>query len=447
MRAQFGTVEDEARPLTFVEPPSSLPMVKFSQSMLAFNLVGALLLATASGNDWPGFRGPTGQGTSPAKGLPTTWSGTENVAWKVELPGPGTSSPIVLGKKIFLTCYSGYNVPGEAGEMDDLMLHLVCLDRATGEKLWTTDIKPKLPEQDKIRDEHGYASGTPAADAERVYVFFGKTGVLAFDHAGEQLWQCELGDTLHGWGSAGCPVLYQNLVIINASVESESLVALDKRTGREVWRADDLKESWNTPLLVPAGKYKTELVVAEMGKILGYDPATGEELWSCATDIPWYMVPSLVANQGTVYCVGGRSPGGSLAVRLGGRGDVTASHRLWTSNKGSNVTSPLFHNGYLYWMHESLGIAFCAKANSGELVYDERVPRADQVYSSPVLGDGKIYYLNRSGRMFVVAAQPEFKILATNDLGDRSAFNSSPAISGEQLLIRSNRYLYCIGKD
>jgi len=415
---------------------------------LSFALL--LCLATvASAQDWPGFRGPTGQGTSPAKGLPTTWSETENIAWKTELPGPGTSSPAVFGKKIFLTCYTGYNVPGEQGAMDDLVLHLVCLDRTTGKQLWATPVKPKLPEQDRIRDDHGYASGTPAVDGERVYVFFGKTGAMAFDHSGKPLWERDLGDTLHGWGSAGCPVLYKDLVIINASVESESLVALDKKTGKEVWRAKELKESWNTPILVPVGQGKQQLVVAEMGSILGYDPDKGTEIWRCATDIPWYMVPSLVHDKGVIYCVGGRSPGGSLAVKLGGKGDVTDSHRLWTLNKGSNVTSPLYHDGHLYWMHESQEIAYCVEASTGKIVYEERVPRADQIYPSPVLADGKIYYLNRFGKTFVVAAKPEFELLATNTRYEgrhRDMVNSSPAISGKQLLIRSNKYLFCIGK-
>lgn len=423
--------------------------MKSSPFSYFFVLTLVLLNVTgAAANDWPGFRGPTGQGTSHAKGLPTTWSGTENIAWKAELPGPGTSSPIVFGNKVFITCYSGFNVPGDEGKMEDLMLHLVCLDRSTGKELWTTDVKPKLPELETFRrDQHGYASGTPAADAERVYVFWGKTGAMAFDHGGKKLWEQNLGTKIHEWGSCGCPVVYQDLVIINASVESESLVALNKKTGKEVWRAKDLKESWNTPILVPVGKNKTELVVAEGGSILGYDPATGDELWSCATAIPWYMVPSLVADEGVVYCVGGRSPGGSLAVKAGGRGDVTDTHRLWTSNKGSNVTSPLFHKGYMYWMHESQEIAFCAEAKTGKIMYEQRVPRRDQVYPSPVLADGKIYYVNRTGTTFVVPAKPEFEILATNKLEDRGNFMSSPAISGKQLLIRSNQFLYCIGQE
>jgi outer membrane protein assembly factor BamB len=157
------------------------------------------------------------------------------------------------------------------------------------------------------------------------------------------------------------------------------------------------------------------------------------------------MAPSLVADRGEVYSVGGR-PGGGLAVRAGGRGDVTDTHRLWTVGKGSNVTSPIIHNGYLYWMHDNMGIAFCADAATGEILYEERVPRGNQIYASPVLADGKIYYLARDGKTYVVPAKPEFEILAVNDLGERGAFNASPAVAGGRIYIRSNRYLYCIGE-
>lgn len=408
-------------------------------------LAATASIVTAADTDWPQFRGPTGQGTSSAKKTPVTWSSESAIRWKTKLPGAGTSSPIVFGNKIFLSCYSGYNVPGEQGEMDDLKLSLACFDRASGKLLWNTSVAPRLPEQETIRDEHGYASGTPAADAERVYVSFGKTGLFAFDHAGKRLWQAELGDGLNGWGSSASPVIYKNLVIVNACVESDSLMAFEKTTGKPVWRAKGINESWNTPILVATADGKTELVVAIMSKVLGYDPLTGEQLWSCATDIPWYMVPSLVASDGIVYAVGGRNGGGALAVRTGGRGEVTQSHRLWTLKQGSNVTSPIYSDGHLYWMNDVSGIAFCANAKTGKLVYEQRVPRADQIYPSPILADGKIYYLGRGGRTFVVAAKPEFELLATNDLEPRGIFNASPAVSGNELLIRSNAFLYCLG--
>jgi outer membrane protein assembly factor BamB len=408
------------------------------------------LLADSSLADWPQFRGPTGQGTSVDKGLPTNWSGTQNIVWKVEPPYPGASTPIIVGKHIYVTGFSGYGMPFKPkGDMNQLKLHLSCLDLGSGKALWTRDIEPKLPEQLAMRENHGYASSSPVVDGDRIYCFFGKSGVHAFDLKGKPLWQADVGSGRHEWGTAASPIVYGDLVIVNASMESKSLVALNKNTGKEVWRAGGINEAWNTPIVVknPAGK--DEIVVAIMTKILGFDPANGQQLWSCKTDIPWYMVPGLCAEDGVVYCVGGRSPGGGLAVRSGGTGDVTASLRLWKYNRGSNVTSPVFHNGHFYWMHDSDGIAFCVEAKTGKQTYAERVPGASQVYASAVLGDGKIYYVTRTGRTFVVAAQPEFKLLATNDLtdrSDRSRFDASPAIADGKVFVRSERYLYCIGK-
>jgi outer membrane protein assembly factor BamB len=241
-------------------------------------------------------------------------------------------------------------------------------------------------------------------------------------------------------------VLHKDLVYINASVESGSLIALDRNTGEEKWRAKGINEAWNTPVLVKTETGEEELVMSIQGKVLGFDPLSGKQLWSCDTDITWYMVPCPVAADGIVYVLGGRSGTASLAVRAGGRGDVTKSHRLWTSNKGSNVSSPVLHKEHLYWMNDQGGIAYCAKADSGELVYQKRMDRADQVYASTLLADGKLYYLTRSGRVFVLAAAPEYELQATNDLRDGGQFNASPAVAGNRLLVRSDKFLYCIGK-
>jgi outer membrane protein assembly factor BamB len=157
------------------------------------------------------------------------------------------------------------------------------------------------------------------------------------------------------------------------------------------------------------------------------------------------MVPSLVASEGIVYAIGGR-PGGGLAVRLGGRGDVTRTHRLWTSKKGGNVSSPIYHDGHIYWMHDNLGIAYCADAKTGELVFEERIGRAGQVYGSPVLAEGRIYYPSRGGTVFVVAARPQFELLASNAWGERGTFNASPAIAGKELFFRSDRWICCVGE-
>jgi outer membrane protein assembly factor BamB len=409
-------------------------------AVIAFT--GALALGHGA-EDWSRFRGPGGQGISRGGALPEKWSATENMVWKTEMPGPGGSSPVVAGEKIFLTCYSGHAVPGATGgDVGALQRQVVCVNRADGRILWKKDVPAAQPEQAKVRD-HGYASSTPLADAERLYVFFGRSGVFAFSHDGKELWRADVGSGIHGWGSASSPVLHKDLVIINASVESGALVALDKKTGKEVWRATGMKESWNTPIIVPAGG-REELVVAIFGKVLGLDPATGEKLWSCATDIGWYMVPSLVHDKDVVYCIGGRS-GGGLAVRAGDRGDVTATHRVWTMKKGSNVSSPVLHEGHLYFLHENLGMAVCVEAATGKVVFEERIPGAGQFYASAVLADGKLYGVARRGGVFVVAAKPQFEFLAHNQVGDRSSFDASPAVDGRRLLIRSDKSLYCIG--
>ena len=405
------------------------------------------VLAPAPAADWTQFRGPGGLGTSADKGVPLTWSQSENLAWKVELPGAGSSSPVIFGDKIFLTAFSGYNVPGQPqGSQNDLKRYVLCLDRKTGRTVWSKNLAVKLPEQERMREGHGYASSTPVVDAERVYVFAGKSGVFALDHSGQQLWQADVGNGLHGFGSGTSPILLGDLVIVNASVESQSLIAFEKATGKETWRAGGIRESWNTPIPVRTKDGKTELVVAIMGKVLGLDPASGQQLWNCATDIGWYMVPSLVAHDDVVYCVGGRNGGGALAVRTGGRGDVTRTHRLWAIKKGSNVPSPVYHEGHLYWINETDSIAYCVEAASGKIVYEERVPRGGQVYASALLADGRIYHVDRTGRTYVIAAKPKFELLATNDLRDRSMFNATPVAVDGKLYIRSDKAMYCIGK-
>ena len=406
----------------------------------------ALGQAKQEGRDWSQFRGPGGLCRSDAKGIPLNWSSTENIAWKAELPGPGASSPIVLGDRIYLTCYTGYFVPGQSGgSLEQLKRHLIALRRNDGSIVWDRAIAAKLPEESEIRD-HGFAANTPAVDADHVYAFLGKSGVFAFNHSGEQQWQADVGSKTKWLGHVRFAGLYKDLVFINASVESESLIALDRRTGAEKWRAKGIRESWNTPTVITVSSGRQELIVATQGSVLAFDPESGKSLWSCSTDIGWYMVPSVVADNGIVYCLGGRSGTAALAVRAGGSGDVTETHRLWTSVKGSNVSSPVYLDGHLYWMHEQLGIAYCAKADSGEIVYEKRLDHGGQVYSSALLADGRIYYLTREGRMFVLAARPEFELLATNELNDNSTFNGSPAVSGNQLLVRSDRYLYCIGE-
>lgn len=395
---------------------------------------------------WPGFRGPSGNGIAGESDVPTSWSDDEHMRWKLELPGAGSSSPVVWGDRVYITAYSGYFVPGQdRGSIDELQRHLLAIDRASGDLIWERKIAAKLPEEESIRD-HGFAASTPAVDDQSVYVFFGKSGVFAFDHDGNQQWTASVGEQTHGWGSGASPLLVDDLVVINASVESGRLIALRRDNGEQVWEVGGVRESWNTPIIAQAESGRRELVFAIQGSIWGLDPATGERFWECDTDIGWYMVPSIVANQGIVYCLGGRSGITALAVRLGGSGNVTDSHRLWTSQKGTNVTSPIVSGDYLYWMQDQQGIAYCADLATGEIVYEERLNRAGQVYASAILVGDRIYYVTRDGKTFVVAARPEFELLATNQLSDRGVFDASPAVADDHLFLRSHNYLYCLGQ-
>ncbi|QDV86685.1 PQQ-binding-like beta-propeller repeat protein [Stieleria magnilauensis] len=404
-------------------------------------LSAAVMVPNLTAADWPQFRGPGGQGVTSDTNLPLVWSESENVAWKTELPGYGASSPIALGDRLYVTCYSGYGIDREnPGRMEDLTLHVVCLGN-DGEIVWDQHVQPKLPESERVRD-HGYAAATPATDGEFLYVFFGKTGVLKFDLDGNQLWQADVGDRTHGWGCGTSPVLYRNLVIVNASVESGSLVAIDKETGEEVWRAGGMDASWNTPHLVDVGGGKQELVVSVKDKILAFDPATGAPLWNC-DGIPDYVCPSIVSQDGVVYVIGGRTSR-AIAVRAGGRGDVTDTHRLWEAKAGANVVSPVIHQGHLYWVSDRNTIAYCVRLADGEVVYAERF--RGQPYASALAGDGKLYVVTRNGGTYVLAAKPEFEQLAHNRLDDRSTFNASPIVADGKLYLRSDKYLYCIGE-
>ena len=401
----------------------------------------SMVTADSTATEWPQFRGPGGQGRTNEKNLPLTWSDTENLAWKSELPGFGASSPIVLGDRLYLTCYSGYGVDRQnPGRMEDLTLHLVCIS-TEGEIVWNQHVQPILPESKRVRD-HGYAGPTPTTDGKHLYVFFGKSGVFKFDLDGKQLWQANVGERTHRWGCGTSPVLYGNPVIVNASVESGSLVAINKDSGKEVWRAAGMNASWSTPHLVDLGGGKHELVVSIKGKILAFDPETGEKLWNC-DGIQDYVCPTSVSHKGVVYVIGGRSSR-AIAVRAGGRGDVTESHRVWEAKAGSNVTSPTIHDGHLYWVSDRNRVAYCVRIEDGEVIYSKRFP--GQPYASALIGDGKLYIVTRRGGTYVLAAKPEFKQLAHNKFADRSTFNASPIVANGKLYLRSEKFLYCIGK-
>lgn len=403
-------------------------------------------MSAASAGEWMQFRGPHGLGVSDETNVPVKWGSAENIAWQADLPGPGASSPIVVGDKVYLTCYTGYGLEAGKGSDHDLRRHLLCFDRHTGKNLWQKTFEPKLPEHPYQGEGsyHGYAASTPCSDGERLYVFFGKSGVYGLDLNGEHVWHSSVGEGTHHWGSGTSPVLFGDLLLINASVESGSLVALEKRTGKEAWRAGGVAAAWNTPYLATSHG-RTELIVSAQDKLLSFNPHDGKPLWT-AEGVHRYVCPSVVSHEDVVFAIGGGHT--SLAVRLGGQGDVTASHGLWRQMKGSNVGSPVYHDGHLYWAGDSSGLVSCQNAQTGEFVYQERLePRPGNIWSSAVLADGKLYLVSQRAATYVVAAKPTFELLACNTFSDDdSRTNASPAIHAGQILLRTDKRLYCIGK-
>lgn len=413
--------------------------------------IPVLLLAVVAGTsalgaDWMQFRGPGGLGTSDEKGLPVTWSAKENIVWRTEMPGPGTSCPIVVGKRVYITAYSGYGLVPDEGDESKLMRHLLCIDREKGTILWTKDFKPVLPESKYHKgndSEHGYSSSTIASDGQSLYVFFGKSGVYRLDMDGKEIWKTSVGTGTSGWGSSNSPVLYKDLVIVNASIESQSLVALNKSDGKEVWRTKGIRSSWNTPVLVESPK-GTEVVVSDNNNVLAFDPATGKEKWR-VTGFNNYVCASVVANKDIVYVVRtGAKGGNSLAIKSGGEGDVTDSQVLWRSPKSSLVPSPVYYEGRLYWPG---GTAQCIDAATGKEGYSGRLTGGGtSFYASPLAADGKLYYVTRKSGVYVVQAGAEFKQLAYNKFeDDESRSNASPIAHDGCLLLRTDKYLYCIG--
>ncbi|MSR31178.1 MAG: serine/threonine protein kinase [Gemmataceae bacterium] len=418
---------------------------------MALTLFPPLVLA----QDWLGFRGSSNDGISSDTGFPTTWSEEKNLLWKTALPGPGSSSPVIFSNKIFVTCFTG--VDGMAENLDSLKRHLICLDAGSGKILWNTAVSAALPD-DPYRGfitQHGYASCTPVTDGERVYVFFGKSGVCAFDYQGKKLWQQSVGSSSGNrkWGSASSPILYKNLVIVNASEESRAVIALDKATGKEFWRAEAsrLELSYSTPRIVQKSDGKAELVLIVPGEIWGLDPDSGKLRWFSTIPFSGNISPTLVQYKDLVIGMGGFPQSGTAAVRIGGKGDVTKDSIAWSGSESSYVPSPVVKGDYLYWVNDR-GLAICCEAATGKVVYKERLGigggtgASRGVYASVVLAGDRMVATTRSEGVFVLQPGPPFKVLAHNRLADDSDFNASPALSKGRIFLRSNKALYCIGE-
>ena len=414
---------------------------------------GALLaigaVSRAAAEDWPRFRGPDGRGIA-ASAVPWRWGDGTNVRWRTPLPGAGSSSPIVHGDRVYVTAWSGGQGKGA------LVRHLLAVDRADGRIAWQRDVAATGTDDayQGYLTEHGYASSTPVTDGRTVVAHFGKGGVVAWDRDGTELWRADVGQESSNrrWGSAASPVIVGELVIVSAAEESQSLRAFELRTGKPVWKAEAsaLELAYGTPVAVTLDDGTVELVLAVPEEVWGLDPATGKTRWYATTALTGNLSPSVVVDGTTLYVFGGFRSAGAVALRAGGRGDVSKTHVLWTSRSSSYVATPVLHDGHLYWIDDR-GQAHCIQARDGRAVYRERVEGlagggGRPVYASPVVSDGRIIVVSRWGGTFVLPAEPRFEILAHNVFADDDSDSSAtPAIADGALFLRSGRFLTCIG--
>lgn len=406
---------------------------------------------------WNRLRGSNGTGISTDTTIPLTWSESENLLWKTVLPGPGGSSPVLTEDYVFVTSYSGYAVEKyPPGDISKLQRHLSCLDRSSGKILWTKTVAAVQPEsayKGNGLPEHGYATNTPVTDGKSVFAFFGKSGVYAYDLDGNQLWERSVGEGLNqrGWGSCSSLITFNDLVIVNAAEEASALIALDKQTGEEVWRAESprLPMSFTTPALVAVDENRTDLVIAVVGEVWGLNPATGQLLWYCESPIGGNVSPVTIVDQNLVYCFGGYQDEGCLCVEAGGQGDVTDTHVRWTSSETSYISSPVLHKSVLYWVGDDR-IFYALDAETGELIEKTRVPSTlgggKVTYASPVLINDNIFLQTRARGVVVFPASPDFELLAQNIWeNDKSVSNATPAVDRGQLFLRTDTALYCVG--
>jgi outer membrane protein assembly factor BamB len=390
--------------------------------------------------DWLQWRGPLGTGQSDEKAIPLNWSSTENVKWKAPLDGPGNSSPIVVGDKVFVT-----HAPAKSN-----LRGLHCFDRNTGKPLWKHQIE--YAEKELTHNTNPFCSSSPVSDGQVIVAWYGSPGVYAYDLRGNVLWQKDLGKLEHIWGFGSSPIIYRDLVILNFGPGLNAFViALDKRTGNEVWRRefagqksnkiDEYRGSWSTPV-VHRESNRDVLLLALPNTLWAVDPITGKDIWSCDGLGDLVYTSPLIDGDIVVAMSGYGGP--ALAVRGGGSGDVTETHRLWrheTPKPPQRVGSGVIVNHHIYILNEPF-IAWCLDARTGEKKWEQRLG-TDKSWCSMVHAASRLYISNKGGTTFVLEPdEKSLKVLAENHLGEQ--IEASPAYSNGQIFIRTHQNLYCI---
>lgn len=412
--------------------------------LLSFVFLLLLSIRQVQAGNWPAWRGPTGDGICAETNLPVQWSRTENVRWRIGLPEPGNSTPVIWGNKVFLTQAIG----------SDRML--LCLDRQDGHELWRAGIRQA--EKEMTHNTNPQCSASPVTDGERVIVSFGSAGLVCYDLNGQELWRRALGTLRHIWGSGASPVLYQNLCFLNFGPgPGTCLVAVDKKSGATVWQHDepggDTGEKKGESKPVWIGSWSTPLIIQEQGRdalimlyprrVVSFDPLSGRENWSCR-GLNDLVYTSPIHRGGVVVALGGFN-GMAFAVRTGGRGEVTETHRLWHHPRTrQRIGSAVIHEDCFYLLTDP-GVAECFEVATGRQVWENTLQgpgTTKQNWSSLMCAGDKLYSINQAGDCFVFRASPQFKMIATNSLAEKS--NSSIASADGALFIRTHKNLWCI---
>ena len=413
--------------------------------------------AALASRNWHQWRGPHATGVSQTASPPLEWSETKNVRWKVEIPGRGSSSPVVWGDRLFVMTAIPAGVSGDAqhaprGGVSPRGIHrfvLLALDRKTGKTIWERVAREQEPHEASHNDNGTWASSSAITDGEHVIAPFESQGIYAYDMNGKLVWQKDLGDKYmrNTFGEGSTPALYKDRLFYVWDHQKESfIVALDKRTGAELWRVKrDEIDTWATPLVVERNGI-TQVIVPGMNRVRSYDAANGQIVWETA-GLTMNPIPSPVYGDGMVFLTSGFRGNSLKAVKLdGAKGDITNTPAVaWTLDRDTPyVPSPLLYNGILYFLKTNNGLLTAVDAKTGKPHYQaQRIEGVPNVFASPVAAAGKIFVVGREGATAVIKPGPTLEVIATNTLDDH--FDASPALVGSEIYLRGVKYLYSIG--
>jgi len=426
----------------------------------------AIPLHAASGvaNNWPQWRGPNAQGVSEAKGLPKTWSLTEHIKWKVELPGAGDSSPCVWSDRIFITASipEGDEIkpgnpahPKPTGPMSQLRFlrykfQTICFNRLTGERIWAQTVPFENPTKTTILLMGNYANATPATDGEVVCVYFGMRWLLCYDLEGVLKWRCEFPDEdpVSPGSDGDSPIVCgDRVIVVREGSTGASIFAFNKHSGETLWKVkrDEDQVSYATPVILEVDG-KKQIAVNATKRIRSYDYETGAVIWECG-GMTKGVIPTIVAGHGMAFAAShGEAAGIIEAIKLGRSGDLTVTDAVgWSTTKGAPfISTPLLYRKELYAV-EGMGILTCFDAKTGQTHFHQRLPGISSIIASPVAADGRIYFLGENGKMAILKSGPAFEVVGINEIPEK--FHASPALVDGMILLRSDHHLFCISND